>query len=124
MPPEHPLAGRAALHLADLLPYDVIGARSGSSLEQLVLRGMQEVGQPLRIRVRISGFETLCRMAEAHLGVGLVPHDCAMRHCSTMKLVMVALDETWAERELNLCTAAGQLPPQVRMLVEHLRASA
>jgi DNA-binding transcriptional LysR family regulator len=120
MPPEHPLADRASVRLADLLPYDIIGAKRGSALDQLVLGGMAELGEALRIRVRISGFDTLYRMAEAGLGVGLGPSASAARYCQTMRLVMVPLAEVWAERRLNLCVAAGSLPPHIRLLVEHL----
>jgi DNA-binding transcriptional LysR family regulator len=118
---DHPLAGRSSLRLAELLPYDVIGAKRGSALDQLVMGGMAELGEALRIRVRISGFDTLYRMAEAGLGVGLGPSASAARYCSTMRLVMVPLDETWAERQLNICVATGKLPPHVQLLVEHLR---
>jgi DNA-binding transcriptional LysR family regulator len=86
----------------------------------LVMGGIAELGEALRIRVRISGFDTLYRMAEAGLGVGLGPSASAARYCQTMRLVMVPLEEVWAERRLNLCVTAGSLPPHIRLLVEHL----
>jgi len=121
MSPDHPLVERASLRLADLVPYDVIGAKRGSALDQLVMGGMAELGEALRIRVRISGFDTLYRMAEAGLGLGLGPAASARRYCETMNLVMRPLDESWAERQLNICVSTGELPRHVRLLVEHLR---
>jgi len=120
MPPGHPLAERAALRLADLLPYDVIGAKRGSALDQLIATGIAELGEALRMRIRMAGFETLYRMAEAGLGVGLVPTACAVRHCETMNLVMRPLDEAWAERQLHICVPTGTLPAPLRLLVAHL----
>ncbi len=120
MPKHHDLARRAGLHMADLLPYDMIGAKRGSALDQLMLGGEAALGEALKVRVRLSGFETVCRMAEAHLGIGLVPAACAARHCQTMSLAMVPLEESWAERQLNICVAEGPLPAPVRALVEHL----
>lgn len=121
MSPDHPLVEWASLRLADLVPYDVIGAKRGSALDQLVMGGMAELGEALRIRVRISGFDTLYRMAEAGLGLGLGPAASARRYCETMNLVMRPLDESWAERQLNICVSTGELPRHVRLLVEHLR---
>ena len=118
---DHPLAGRPSLRLADLLPYDIIGAKRGSALDQLVTGGVAELGEALRVRVRISGFDTLYRMAEAGLGIGFGPSGSAARYCRTMRLAMVKLDEPWAERQLNICVPTGTLPPHVQVLVEHLR---
>ena len=121
MSPDHPLAARESLRLADLVGHDVIGAKRGSALDQLVMGGLAELGETLRIRVRISGFDTLYRMAEAGLGLGLGPRASAARYCETMRLAMRPLDEPWAERQLNICVAMGALPRHVRLLVDHLR---
>ena len=120
MPPGHPLAGAGTVGLAEIAPYDVIGSSRGSALEQLVLTGAAELGVALRIRARISGFETLYRMIQAGLGIGIGPSRPAQRHCAAMNLVMRPLNEAWAHRRLSLCLAVGPPPPHVSLLVEHL----
>jgi DNA-binding transcriptional LysR family regulator len=120
MPPGHPLAGSCPVGLAEIAPYDVIGSSKGSALEQLVLTGAAELGVALRIRARISGFETLYRMIQAGLGIGIGPSRPARRHCAAMNLVMRPLNEAWSHRRLSICLSVGQPPPHVKLLVDHL----
>jgi DNA-binding transcriptional LysR family regulator len=58
------------------------------------------------VRVRASGFETACRLAEARLGIGLVPSECAARYVASSAITAVPLDEAWGMRQLNLCVAS------------------
>jgi DNA-binding transcriptional LysR family regulator len=123
LPPDHPLARRPSLRLLDLVPYDFVGSQRGSAVDRLVMQAAAAIGETLRVRIRVSGPETMCRMAEARMGVGLVPEECAARHCNAMALAMVPLAEDWALRELKLCVARGDLLPQVTMFMDHLQQS-
>jgi DNA-binding transcriptional LysR family regulator len=121
MRPDHPLAGRRVLRLADLAPYDIIGAQRGSALEQLVIGGAAEAGAALRIRVRVAGFDTLYRMVEAGLGIGFGPATSAARYARWMRVIGKPLAEPWAARQLSLCLPVGEVPRHVMLFVEHLR---
>lgn len=121
---DHPLAGRETVQLEDLAPYDVIGAKRGSALEQLLLEGAAAAGVVLRIRLRVAGFDTMFRMVEVGLGIGFGPSTSARRFGRVMKVVGRPLAESWAERHLTLCLPLGEVPPHVMLLVEHLRRSA
>ena len=120
MAPDHPLAHHDGLRLRDIVPFDVIGARRGSALERLMIDGAADAGSALRIRVRISGFDTLYRMIEAGLGIGFGPSSSAARYCRTMRLVARPLEEAWADRQLSLCLPIGPVPAHVQALVTHL----
>lgn len=121
MPEGHALAAKTSIRFAEMLDYDLIGGKRGSAIDSLISRGAAEIGRTIRRRVNVSGFETVCRMAEADLGIGLVPAQCAERYLSAMRIVAVPLDEPWAMRQLNLCFASfDTLPPAARQLVEHL----
>jgi DNA-binding transcriptional LysR family regulator len=122
--PGHPLARPGPVRLADIAPYDVIGASKGSALERLILGGAAEIGVVLRIRVRTSGFDTLYRMIQAGLGIGIGPSLPAARYCDIMGLAMRPLDERWAQRTLSLCLPFGPLPRHVQLLADHLRLPA
>ena len=125
MPPGHDLSARKSVRFAEMLGYDLVGGKRGSAIDSLVNRAAAELGQTIRRRINVSGFETVCRMAEANLGIGLVPAQSAERYLSAMRIVAVPLDEPWAMRQLNLCFAASQtLPPATRQLVEHLAGQA
>jgi len=121
MPPGHPLSGKASVKFADLLDCDLVGPQKGSFLDSLILRAAADLNRLLKLRIRVNGFETVCSMIEAQLGVGLVPEYCAKRYAAAGRVVAVPLDEPWATRHWNICVRdVVSLPPPVRLLVEHL----
>ena len=92
----------------------------GSFLDSLVLRAASDLSRPLKMPIRVNGFETVSAMVEAELGVGLVPESCAARYVGSGKLAAFALDEPWAVRQWNICVQEGQPLPPVRLLLKHL----
>ena len=74
-------------------------------------------------RVRLRGFEGVCRMVECGVGLGTGPETTADRAAKTMALPIIPLHEPWAARDLITCMRAlKELPPYARELVGHLRA--
>jgi DNA-binding transcriptional LysR family regulator len=123
VPRGHALSHRGSLRIADMVPYQLIGSKQGSSLDDLVQHAMAQLDQPPKLRIRVTGFEAACRMVEANLGLALVPRWCADQYALEMNVVPLTLDEPWAERSLNLCFAANsRRSPLIDVLVEHLRA--
>jgi DNA-binding transcriptional LysR family regulator len=124
MRPDHVLASRQELKLRDLMPHEIIGQRRDSAIEKLLMQAAAEFGESLRPRVNISGFEAVCRMAEANLGVGLIPSQYTNRYSKGMNITTVPLDECWGARTLNICFSSSEnLPPAARLLIKHLEAS-
>lgn len=125
VPRDHVLTERSSVKLADMLPFHLIGSKQGSSLDEIVQRAIAELKATPTLRLRVTGFETVCRMVEARLGVGFVPLSCAARYQAGMNITILPLDESWAERGLSLCFAEeDELTPAARMLIKHLRARA
>jgi DNA-binding transcriptional LysR family regulator len=117
----HPLAERQSVKFADFPDFDLVGPAKGSFLDSLVLRAASELTQPLRMPVRVNEFETVSRMVEEKLGIGLVPETCATRYVAAGDVAAVTLDEPWAIRQWNICVQDGQtLPRPVQMLLKHL----
>ncbi len=118
---DHALAGRGSVNLREMLDYDIVGPRRGSALDSLVMQAAYRLDRPLRMRVRASGFETACRLAEERLGIGFVPQQCALRHVVTAAVVAVPIEGDWAARQLNLCVSSLEaLSSAARQLVDHL----
>lgn len=118
---DHPLSGHEAMKFGDFPDYDLIGPSRGSFLDALVLRAAADLNRPLKIPVRVNGFETVSTMVEAQMGIGLVPEGCAARYVTGGTLVAIKLDEPWAIRQWNICVQDTQtLPPPVRLLLKHL----
>ncbi|MCO5091849.1 LysR family transcriptional regulator [Bosea sp. (in: a-proteobacteria)] len=125
VPRDHVLTQRAEVKLADMLPFHLIGSKQGSSLDEIVQRAIAELNATPALRLRVTGFETVCRMVESRLGVGFVPLSCAARYVAAMNIATIRLDESWAERGLSLCFAQeDELTPAARVLVKHLSARA
>ena len=121
MPPDHVLAERPSVTFAEIAEHDVVGPQEGSFLDSLVLRAASDLSRPLKLRIRVNGFETSASMVEARLGVGLVPEKLAERYTAVARLVAVPLDEEWAVRHWKMCTRKVEtLPPPVKLLVKHL----
>lgn len=123
LPVEHPLARRMSLRLSELLTQEWIGLPRGSALQALVQKQATLLGQPLRWRVQLQQFDSICQLVGQGVGVAVLPAAAARRHASRNQARAVALQDTWAQRQLLLCTRPGaQLPAHAQMLLEHLRA--
>lgn len=126
VPAEHPLAAvRGGARFAEAARYDLVGPQKGSFLDSLVMRAAADLAEPLRLRVRVNGFETAASMAEARLGVALVPERLAERYSATADLVAVPLKDKWALRDWHICLRdVKTLPVPVERLTQHLVARA
>ena len=121
VPARHPLHGRSSVRLAAVLPYDLVGVQKGSSIDALVAKAAAELGRPMKLRIRASGFDAISRMVHAGLGVAIMPQLVAESYRASLKLAAVPLQEPWAIRSLDLCVRdLASLSAAARLLVEHL----
>jgi len=121
VPPGHPLNAADSVHLAEIIDFDYIGLHEGSTLQAFVNRLLQGATRRLHIRVQVSNFESVCRMVEAGVGVGIVPASAAERHRRTMKISVKKLDEEWAQRERHVLTRRGaSLPSFTQSLIDSI----
>lgn len=121
--PGHPLEALPKVRFEQILEYDYIGLHEGSTLQSFVDQLMRNARHRLHIRVQVSNFESLCRMIEAGVGVGIVPESAAQRHRQTMKIAIKALDEPWALRERHVLTRRGDsLPSYTQALIDSIMA--
>lgn len=121
MPTDHPLAHEESLKFVEIAQHELIGPKAGSFLDSLVMLAAADISHPLKIRIRLNGFESAASMADAGLGIALVPQSHAVRFVATRPLVAIALDESWAVRQWKLCTREyAVLPAPAQLLVRHL----
>jgi DNA-binding transcriptional LysR family regulator len=121
-PKKHPLAGRKHVSFAATLDFDYIGLRSGSNINMQLVNAASELGRTLKLRVQVTGYDALCVMVNAGIGVGILPSQCASLYRKVLNLSVLGLDETWAHRELSLCVRTYQsLTPAAKLFVDHLR---
>lgn len=119
------LAKRRQVRFGEVMHRDFVGLAHDSALQLHLARHAAQQGAALRVRIRTSGFDAVCRMAEAGVGIGIVPEVAARRCRRSMRIAAIALNEPWAIRKLVLCVRDRRaLAVPARRLVEHLTRAA
>lgn len=121
VPAGHPLAGRDAVALSETLDHDHVGLHRESSIYGALRDEAQRLGRPLRLRIHVPSFDAICRMAQAGMGIGVVPEGVHALLGPPMDLASVPLSDPWARRQLSLVVRPGTPPPATALLIGHLR---
>lgn len=124
VPARHALASRRQVWFAEALDHDLVGLSHGSALQAHLARHAARLGKRMRLRVRLNGFDAICRMVEDGAGLAVVPETAALRCRRSMAIRAVRLRDDWSVRQLSICVRrASALPAHARRLVEHLKKS-
>ncbi|NLX17127.1 MAG: LysR family transcriptional regulator [Ramlibacter sp.] len=120
-PQQHPLAQQESIDYADALPYDQVGLHSNSSINRAMRQAALRAGQSIRLRIRVTGLDAMCRMIDNGLGVGIMPRRAFELLHGAGQLACIPLRDPWAQRQLQLVARDfSTLPQPARLLVEHL----
>src|SRR5262249_11798075 len=124
MPPDHPLAKRDELLFTDTLDYDHIGLHTASSIYLRAQLAATEAGRTMRLRINVPGFDAVCRMVQANMGLGLIPDRAFQVVGAGMGLCAVRLRDDWARRELKIVVRdQEQLSSTGKLVLNHLRSA-
>lgn len=125
MPVDHPLAGRRALKLADVVGEPFVALQAGSSIQAFLDRRAMDVGARIRTQVAVQSFDGVRRMVQARLGIAVLPFGAVEPYLDAARLAMVPLDEGWATRDLLLAVRdAAAIRPQTAALIATLGGQA
>lgn len=117
-PSVHPLGELAEVSFADTMSYEFVGLSEWSAIHAFLTQAANNLGHPFRFRVEVGNFESVCRMIEAGVGIGVVPERAAQRYAQRLNIKLVRLADEWAERKLHVCVRnLSQLPSFARELV-------
>jgi DNA-binding transcriptional LysR family regulator len=120
----HPFAAQDRIAFSETLDHDFVGLDRASAWQRFLTGKAAQSGKPLKLRVQLRSFDAVCRLVECNVGIGIVPETTARRATPAMAIKIVELGDAWAARDLKICVRDLQkLPPYVRQLVEHLRAT-
>lgn len=118
------LAGRRHVRFADLAGKPFLALSDGALQDHLDAQAAR-VGIRIRPRIRLRGFDDICRMAGAGVGIGIVPETAARRCRRSMGIAITRLADDWATRRLSLCVREhAMLTPLAESLLHHLQATA
>lgn len=110
-PEGHPLARHRSITLRQMADYPFINMYQGSTLATFLHEKMEQSGKQFRARIQLYSFESICRMVEAGVGVGVVPDTAFRRYGKTMKLAVIPLNEPWVLRERCILVRDVELLP-------------
>lgn len=118
---DHPLARRKAVRFSETLDSDYVGLHTASSINARFHSASRQAGKPLRMRIHVPGFDAVCRMVQAGMGVGVIPRAVYEALGKPLGLVAVTLTDEWAERELRVVVRdVTSLSPVARLLFDYL----
>ncbi|MBV4454325.1 MULTISPECIES: LysR family transcriptional regulator [Pseudomonas] len=122
MPADHPLAARESLAFAETLGSDYVGLHAASSINMRTHAAAREAGKMLRLRIHVPGFDAMCRMVQANMGIGILPHKAYELFGRALGLHAVPLTDAWSDRSLILVVRdEAVLSPVSRLLFDYLR---
>ncbi|HEX2545931.1 MAG TPA: LysR family transcriptional regulator [Ramlibacter sp.] len=119
---EHPLArSQQGVRFEQVLAFPTIGSNPAGALSELLRQRAALLGLPYVAEVTASNFSAACRLAEAGLGIAIMP-GTAVPSGLAAPLVQRPLLEAWAERPLRVYAGRRSASTAaVRALLEHLR---
>jgi molybdate transport repressor ModE-like protein len=121
-PHRHPLGSRRKVAFRETLDHDAVGLPVGSALQDYLDHHAARTGRRLKVRIRLSGFDTICRMVESGIGLALLPETAARRFRQSMAIRIIPLTDKWALRRHAVCVRNfATLPAHAKRLVECLR---
>ncbi|CAN7771653.1 LysR substrate-binding domain-containing protein [Variovorax sp. LjRoot290] len=122
VPKGHPLASRKSLAYAEVLPYEQVEQAVSSELTQLLDYSASQAGVVKRTRIRVRGFESMCNMIAAHMGVGVLPSFLKPSQIRLNGLRFIPLTDAWAHQHLCILVRdVATLLSAARAFIEHLR---
>lgn len=119
---DHPLANRRSIAFEETLDGDHVGLHAESSINARTHLAARQAGKALRLRIHVPGFDAVCRMVQAGMGVGVLPLKVYQLMGHSLGLVGTPLEDDWSERSLVLVARdVNALSPVSRLLFDHLR---
>jgi DNA-binding transcriptional LysR family regulator len=123
MPREHALAARETIAFAELLNEPFVGPGAGALHDHLSHHAAQ-CGCRLEYRVRLRGLESIAGLAEAGIGIAILPM-AAIERYRPAALAVVPLSDSWATRRLLVCVRdAASLSAHARLFLDELERQA
>ena len=124
-PREGELAGRRQVDFREVVERDFVGLITSSALHAHVAGHAARLGARLRFRARLNNFDAIGQMVAAGIGVAVMPEVAANRCARSMKIHVIRIRDSWANRRLAICARSFKsLPKPAQQLAEHLRKMA
>jgi DNA-binding transcriptional LysR family regulator len=105
--PQHPLAGRKQVSIAEFGRETVIAHNEASPARERVLRLFEQRHEPLNIQIALPSLDGIKRAVEMGLGVALLPRRCALSELSRGSMVALRVEQIRLPRLMRLVYREG-----------------
>ncbi|OZI34521.1 LysR family transcriptional regulator [Bordetella genomosp. 10] len=120
-PAGHPLARAGRVDFAATLAHDHVGLAQTSAIAAYLDDHAARAGHRMRVRVRVNNYDAMARMVIQGVGLAVLPRPAALRWRGARVLIL-ELDDAWADRKLMLCVRDwDNLPHYAQALIHALR---
>jgi DNA-binding transcriptional LysR family regulator len=124
VPRDHPIAGRHSVRFVETLDFDYVALHSATSIHLRLQTAAKEAGRAIRWRVHVPGFDAICRMVQAGVGLSVIPDRIFDVLSHGMGLLSIPLLEHWAKRQLALVVRDQEsLSIANHLMLDHLRGA-
>ncbi len=113
VPAGHVLAARKAVRFEQLLEHDIVGLHQGAAVHELMRAEAEGQGRVLKARLQVRGFDAIAQLVEAGLGVAVMPATVAQRFAQLFRVMVLTLNEPWAQRDYLLVVRTQDVLPTV-----------
>jgi DNA-binding transcriptional LysR family regulator len=115
----HCLAARETVSFIETLGFDHVSLFPTSTSRATLEGAASAAHKLLKVRLNMSNFETVCRMIESNIGIGIVPESIAIRNAKTMTIRIIPFSDDWPKlRNMQILVRSRQsLPSFVRELI-------
>ena len=90
------------MRLQDVLSHELVGMNMSTSLMRQINGQASLSGQTARLKVQVRGFDTMCKMVAAGVGVAILPHLSALPLAPALGLGLKRIEGDWTQRRLYL----------------------
>ena len=100
---EDELASRRQVDFSEVVKRDFVGLISSIALHAHISGHAARLGARLRFRARLNSFDAIGQMVAAGIGIGVMPEVAAKRCARSMKINVIRIRDSWANRKLVIC---------------------
>lgn len=119
--PDHPIVLLPQARLADALQYDFVSQYESTTVNHSLAQAAAQSGHTLKLRSLVRGYDSVCRMVAAGIGLGLVPASFTPPEAVSGKLAVLRLSDAWVRRRLLIGVRhSDTMPGAVKALCNHL----
>ena len=98
------LANRRQVDFSEVVERDFVGLISSIALHAHISGHAARLGARLRFRARLNSFDAIGQMVAAGIGIAVMPEVAAKRCARSMKINVIRIRDSWANRQArDLC---------------------